>query len=113
MATTWYVNSKASKHIVGDPHVFTKLNSTRKNSNIKIADGKAYPIIGTRDAHVLSSNGAIKFQKVLYVFGVQKNLLSLGKITNQNLGIYFYSSHFYILKLPDLSRLGTILATQI
>ena len=104
LATTWYIDSGASKHIAGDSRALTHFRT------IEIADGKAYPMTGTSEEHVPSSIGEIKFQKVLYVPGIQENLLSVGKITDQNFGVYFDASHFYILKPPDLRSLGPILA---
>ena len=84
-----------------------------KSSSIKIADSKDYPINGTGEACVSSYSNEIKFQKVLYVPGVNRNLLFVGKITNLKLGVYFDSSHCYVLKPPDLNKLGSILGVEV
>ena len=108
--TTWYIDLGASKYIVGNLKAMSNNRLVAKSSSIKIADGKAYSISGTGEACVSSYSNEIKFKKVLYVPGVKKNLLSVGKITYYKLGVYFDSSHCYILKPPDLSKLGSILA---
>ena len=58
-----------------------------------------------------STKGEIKFQKVLYVPGVTKNLLSVGKIADQNYGVYFNSTHYFITEPLDLRNLGQIIAS--
>ena len=111
LASTWYVDFGVSKHIAGDLAALGKLKSTGTHSSIRIADGKAYPVVGTGEASVNSSKDEIKFNKVLYVPDVKKNLLSVGKITDQNLGVYSNSSHFLIVKPPDIRKLGHIVAS--
>ena len=111
LTSSWYVDSGASKHITGDIDAFENFRSIDSPTSIKIADGKAYPVIGTREASVSSTKGEIKFQKVLYVPSVTKNLLSVGKIADQNYGIYFNSTHCFITEPLDPRNLGQIIAS--
>ena len=111
LTSSWCVDSGASKHITGDIDAFENFRSVDSPTSIKIADGKAYPVIGTAEASVSSTKDEIKFQKVLYVPGVTKNLLSVGKIANQNYGVYFNSTHCFIIEPPNLRNLGQIIAS--
>ena len=68
-------------------------------------------IVGTREAFVSSLKGKIKFNKVLYVSSVKKNFLSIGKIVDQDQGVYFNSSYFFIIKPPNITKLSHIVAS--
>ena len=72
LASSWYIDSGASKHIVGDLAAFENFCLVDSYSSIKIAGKKVYPIVGIGEASVSATKGEIKFQKVLYVLGVKK-----------------------------------------
>jgi hypothetical protein len=85
----WYVDSGVSKHVTGSSGKLKGLTTRGRGSAIEIANGKSYPIVGTGE---YSHNDAIKFEKVLYVPRMTRNLLSVGKIADKRLGIYFDST---------------------
>lgn len=102
---TWYVDSGASKHVTGDSRLLTNVTPHNRKSAIEIANGQSYPISGSGE---LAHNEEIKFDKVLYVLGVTRNLLSVEKITNQQLGVYFDSNRFLIIKPPNTSTFSVV-----
>ena len=61
LASSWYVDSGASKHITRNIDAFENFRSVDSPTSIKIADGKAYPVIGTGEASMSSTKGEIKF----------------------------------------------------
>lgn len=61
--------------------IFTCLNNLVKG-NISTAKGQAHPIAGKGTIKFQLSDGSIKkVSNVLYVLGIQKNLLSVGSLT--------------------------------
>ena len=57
LASSWYVDSGASKHSAGDLATFENFFSLDSHSSIKIT----YPIVGTGEASINSTKGEIKF----------------------------------------------------
>ncbi|CAM6117358.1 unnamed protein product [Calypogeia fissa] len=91
----WLVDSGASMHITGNRSTLSKFIPYSKTSKVTTALGTRIPIAG---------NGCTKFgrnkvvRQVLYVLGMQRNLLSVGQLTDLGHRVVFDSADCFILK---------------
>ena len=74
----WFIDSGASAHVTGDRTLISDVRSAPQ-SNVTTAGGRVLPIMGQGSAN-LDKNKEI--QRVLYVPGMCKNLLSVGKFAD-------------------------------
>lgn len=101
----WFLDSGASKHVTGLKDLLSDLEIGSR-SKISTAGGESLHVEAKGKVEVPTSSGAIKFDNVLYVPGITKNLLSVGYIADgkERLKVLFDSDNFWILKnfpLPD------------
>lgn len=95
----WYVDSGASKHVTGSKSLLRNLEMG-SSFRISTAGGEKLNVAGKGVAEISTCLGEIKFDNVLYVPGVTKNLLSVGTITDGNtrLKLLFDSGKVWILR---------------
>jgi transposase InsO family protein len=99
----WILDSGASASVTGNANTLTNLEPVVTTATITTAGGEAHPVTG-KGTVVLGSNAPIK-ESVLYVPGIQKNLLSVGSLADRGLRILFDKSHAFLLD-PSLRTLG-------
>lgn len=108
----WYVDSGASRHVTGRKDLLSELEPG-SHSRISTAGGERLNIVGKGKVEISTDFGEIKFGDVLYVPGVTKNLLSVGRIADGK-GKYkllFDSKKVWILKdfpAPESSHVVTL-----
>lgn len=90
---TWILDSGASTHISRDKSSFTSLSDNSATSNVLTASGSGMPVSGS-GCISLSKNKTIS--DVLYVPSITRNLLSIGKLTDQGHSVVFNSKYCYI-----------------
>jgi hypothetical protein len=89
----WFLNSGASAHVTGNRDLLTDVR-TGPNSTITTAAEKSLPIVGQGQAYL--NNKAV--QRVLYVPGMCKNLISVGKFADQGHLTLFGAKKYWILE---------------
>jgi hypothetical protein len=74
----WIINSRASKHMTGDQARLSDLNEIKTSYKVELGDKSTYPIEGFRQASIkLESGNHVHLSNVLYVPGLEKNLVSI------------------------------------
>jgi hypothetical protein len=75
---TWLVDSGASRHMTGFKDSLSNLTKKDSSHHVRLGDNSYYPIKGIGNAfYSLDSGKYLKMENVLYVPGLQKNLLSI------------------------------------
>lgn len=93
----WYVDSGASSHMTGKKEFFDSLEESTYGSKIYLGDDSGYEIKGYGVIPVKLPNGKIShLQNVLYVPGIKKNLIFVSMITNQDMQVDFFKTHYVI-----------------
>lgn len=107
----WFIDSGASKHVTGLKNLLSELEEGCR-SKISTAGGEKLSVAGKGKVEFPTSSGAIKFDDVLYVPGVTKNLLSVGSITDgrERPKILFNSGNFWILRNFPIPKAHQIMA---
>jgi hypothetical protein len=81
----WFIDSGASAHVTGDRNLISDVRNAPQ-SNVTTAGGRVLPVMGQGSANLDLTK---EIQRVLYVPGMYKNLLSVGKFADE--GHYTYS----------------------
>ena len=95
----WYLDSGASTHVTGNRDLLTEIRRG-PNSQITTANGRALPVMA-QGALTLSGN---KISEVLYVPGLCKNLLSVGKFADTGHYTLFGPRHCWIFAHDNLDK---------
>jgi hypothetical protein len=74
----WIIDSGASRYMTGDQARLSDLNERKTLYKVEIGDKSTYPIEGFGQASIkLESGNHVHLSNVLYVPGLEKNLLSI------------------------------------
>ena len=89
--TSWVIDSGASSHMTGFPSVITSYRPETSIPDVRIADGRSCPVLGSGQSRATSS---LPLQHVLYITGFPANLLSISAITKAlHCGVFFFPHH--------------------
>ena len=102
--TSWVIDSGASSHMTGFPSVLTAYRPETSIPDVRIADGRSCPVLGSGQSHATSS---LPLQNVLYIPGFPANLLSISAITKAlHCGVFFFPHHCVFQDLDTGRRIG-------
>ncbi|KAH7536921.1 hypothetical protein FEM48_Zijuj03G0037600 [Ziziphus jujuba var. spinosa] len=88
----WYLDSRASKHMTGNKHLFSALEEFERGQ-VTIGDAKSYKIQGMGEIIFKTKSGTLeKMSEVYYVPGLQCNLLSTGQLLKKGFDIHFHDN---------------------
>jgi hypothetical protein len=74
----WIINSGYSRHMMGDQARLSNLNERKTLYKVELGDKSTYPVEGFGQASIkLESGNHVHLSNVLYVPGLEKNLVSL------------------------------------
>jgi hypothetical protein len=74
----WIIDSGASRHMMGDQARLSNLNEKKTSYKIELGDKSTYPVKGFGQASVkLKTGNNVHLCNVLYVPGLEKNLVSI------------------------------------
>jgi hypothetical protein len=86
-----------SKHVIGNNQLFTNIKDGKSTPKIKIIGGTARLIAGKGNLVIpIGKNVEIK-EEVLYVLGVNSNLLSVGVLTNKGFRVFFNFENVFLM----------------
>lgn len=98
----WFVDSGASSHMTGKKQWFRNFRESNSGVKVYLGDDRGYEIKGHGDVLVTLPYGNIRnIYDVWYVIGIKKNLISVSKITDQDLKVEFFKSYCIIKDLLD------------
>ena len=99
--TSWVIDSGASSHITGFPSVLTSYRPETSIPDVRIANGRSCPVLGSGQSRATSS---LPLQHVLYIPGFPVNLLSISAITKAlHCGVFFFP-HLCVFQDLDTGR---------
>ena len=102
--TSWVIDSGASSHMTGFPSVLTAYRPETSIPDVRIADGRSSPVLGSGQSRATSS---LPLQNVLYIPGFPANLLSISAITKAlHCGVFFFPHHCVFQDLDTGRRIG-------
>ena len=102
--TSWVIESGASSHMTGFPSVLTAYRPETSIPDVRIADGRSCPVLGSGQSHATSS---LPLQNVLYIPGFPANMLSISAITKAlHRGVFFFPHHCVFQDLDTGRRIG-------
>ena len=102
--TSWVIDSGASSHMTGFPSVLTAYRPETSIPDVRIADGRSCPVLGSGQSRATSS---LPLQNVLYIPGFPANLLSISAITKAlHCGVFFFPHHCIFQDLDTGRRIG-------
>jgi hypothetical protein len=74
----WIIDSGASRHMTGDQARLSNLNEKKTLYKVELGDKSTYPVEGIVQASVkLKTGNNVHLSNVLYVPGLEKNLVSI------------------------------------
>jgi hypothetical protein len=74
----WIIDSGASRHMTGDQVRLSNLNEKRTSYKVELGDKNTYPVEGIGQASIkLKTCNNVHLSNVLYVPGLEKNLVSI------------------------------------
>ena len=78
----WFVDSGASIHMTCNKNWYINFKETHNDAHIHLGDDRSYQIKGYGDILVTLPNGTVKhIHNVVYVLGINKNLIYVSTIT--------------------------------
>ncbi len=91
------MDNGASKHITRNNELLTNMKDNKGTSKIKTANGTVHQAAGKGTLVIpIGKKNEIK-EEVLYVPGVNSNLLSVGVLTDKGMGVFFNSQKVFLL----------------
>ena len=102
--TSWVIHSGASSHMTGFPSVLTSYRPKTSMPDVRIADGRSCPVLGSGESRATSS---LPLHHVLYILGFPANLMSINAITKAlHCGVFFFPHHCVFQDLDTGRRIG-------
>jgi hypothetical protein len=86
----WIIDSGASRHMTGDQARLSNLNEKKTSYKVELGDKSTYPVEGFGQASVkLKIGNNVHLSNVLYVPGLEKNLVSISCLEDKGNRIAF------------------------
>jgi hypothetical protein len=86
----WIINSGASRHMTGDQVRLSSLNEKKTSYKVELGDKNTYPVEGIGQASIkLKIGNNVHLSNVLYVPGLEKNLVSISCLEDKGNRIAF------------------------
>jgi hypothetical protein len=86
----WIIDSGASRHMTGDQARLSNLNEKKTSYKVELVDKSTYPVEGFGQASVkLKTSNNVHLSNVLYVHGLEKNLVSISCLEDKGNQIAF------------------------
>jgi hypothetical protein len=86
----WIIDSGASRHMTGDQARLSNLNEKKTSYKVELGDKTTYPVEGFGQASIKMKTGNyVHLSNVLYVPGLEKNLVSISCLKDKGNRIAF------------------------
>lgn len=99
----WYLDSRATSHVMGDVGKLTNIRKAIGITNIKSANGHTHKVHAKGNTVVVYQDETKSMSNVFYVPSVKKNLLSIGALVDMGCIIVFGKAKCWIL-LTNISN---------
>ncbi|CAM6100214.1 unnamed protein product [Calypogeia fissa] len=101
-SNNWILDSGASSHYAKSRKSFSKFLPKASKSSVTAAGGAKLPVTGKG---CINFSGNKLVNHVLYVPSITRNLLSVGKFTDQGHNVVFTSRHCYVMDTSDPGKI--------
>lgn len=98
----YLLDTGASSHVTGDKTTLSSFQPTVSRSGVSTVNGTRLVVVGKGTLHV-DANKEIK--PILYVLGLTKSLLSVGKLTDSGHFVLFTTAHYFVINETNLSNI--------
>ena len=96
-SSTWYIDSGASIHMIGDRDMFTEMLEIDLELEVVLGDHTLVREVWHGTVHFdRESMQPMFLREVLYVPGMKKNLVSVSMIEDRRFGVYFLDGKVHI-----------------
>jgi hypothetical protein len=86
----WIIDSGASRHMIGDQVKLSSLNEKKTSYKVELGDKNTYPVEGIGQATIiLKTSNNVHLNNVLYVPGLEKNIVSISFLEDKGNRIAF------------------------
>jgi hypothetical protein len=86
----WIIDSGDSRHMIGDQARLSNLNEKKTSYKVDLGDKNTYPVEGIgQDSIKLKTCNNVHLSNVLYVFGLENNLVSISYLEEKGNKIAF------------------------
>ncbi|XP_038697229.1 uncharacterized protein LOC119994963 [Tripterygium wilfordii] len=100
----WYLDSGCSRHMTGNPTMFTTFTKKKHGGNITFGDNSKGRILGNGSV----GNSSFAIDGVLYVSGLSFNLISISQLADKGFVVKFKKGKYLIKnKLKELVVAGS------
>ncbi|XP_038697186.1 uncharacterized protein LOC119994770 [Tripterygium wilfordii] len=100
----WYLDSGCSRHMTGNPTMFTTFTKKKHGGNITFGDNSKGRILGNGSV----GNSSFAIDGVLYVSGLSFNLISISQLADKGFVVKFKKDKYLIKnKLKELVVAGS------
>jgi hypothetical protein len=104
----WYVDSRASNHMISHGEWFRNTKDLKTLGFVKIGDDTTHPITQISKVPLSMQDGQTKYLKdVLHVPTITNNLVSIGQIVEQGLHMTFNPNGCFV---QDMKNQGKLIA---
>ena len=107
----WLVDSGSSKHMMRYKESFVNMSEPEPPHKVKLGDDYQYPIKGSREvSYKLDFGKYLNMKDVLYVPGLNKNILSISALDAKGMRVSFVDGKFLMrpngMKIDDAIVIG-------
>ena len=78
----WYMDSRASSHVIGQKESLELLYDNYSNQRISTANGASHPISRIGSTSVSFATNIINLVRILYVYALYQNLIFIGSLAD-------------------------------
>lgn len=83
----WYLDFGCSNHMCGDEKVFSKLNTSYRDT-IKLGNNSIIPVMGKGKVAIQTKeNSTYTISNILFILDLKTNLLNVGQLQEKGYGI--------------------------
>jgi hypothetical protein len=110
---TWLIDSGASKNMVGKRDILSCISENKFSQKVTLGDDYQYLIKGVRESnHKLNSGNSLKIKDVLYVPGLNKNLLSISSLEKKGFRFAFIDGEVLMWAKGETLNEGIIIGSE-
>ncbi len=93
----WFINCGASKHVIGNNKLLANIKDDRGTPMIKTVGRITHLVVGKGNFVIHVGNNVEMKEEILYVLGVNSNLLSIGVFIDKGFVVFFNYENVFLM----------------
>ena len=102
--SAWYPDSGATHHVTNDPQTLVDPALYQGPDQLQVGNGTCLTIHSTRSSSLISRSQPLKLVNILHVPEIRKKLLSVNRLTNDNVVFVEFHATYCIVKDEETGR---------